>query len=244
MRSRTYKLVIRCGLLSIIALTLNCCSFLFSPTETTIYVVKEGDTLHKIGDTFNVAVSELKELNDIGDPRKLKVGQVLNIPVSEVDPRGSLKSKALRPEKESVTTVKLSEAATYVGKLLWPVRIGTLSSRFGKRMISFHEGVDIRAEQGTPIYAAHDGLAIYSGNGLRGYGNLIVVRGKGLLTIYAHNRTNEVRRGDSVKKGEVIAYVGKTGKASAPHLHFETRVTNKNGKHVAVDPLVFFNSSA
>jgi murein DD-endopeptidase MepM/ murein hydrolase activator NlpD len=108
-------------------------------------------------------------------------------------------------------------------------------------MFSFHEGVDFAVPEGTPVLAAHAGSVVYSGSGLRGYGNLVAVRGTdGLVTIYGHHSVNKVRRGQQVKKGQVIALSGNTGKSTGPHLHFETRVVNSNRKLQAVDPLAFY----
>ncbi|MBX7145317.1 MAG: M23 family metallopeptidase [Oligoflexia bacterium] len=148
--------------------------------------------------------------------------------------------RAKRPTASSAKTVKLSSARRYIGRLLWPVRGAELSSRFGDRWLSFHEGIDLSAPEGTPIYAAHDGIVVYSDDSIRGYGNVIVLRAEGLLTVYAHNRRNKVSKGQSVHRGDKIAEVGKTGKATGPHCHFETRIKDTAGQNVAVDPLVFF----
>jgi murein DD-endopeptidase MepM/ murein hydrolase activator NlpD len=77
---------------------------------------------------------------------------------------------------------------------------------------------------------------------MSGYGNMVVIRGENFMTAYAHNRRNTVSVGDSVRQGQKIAEVGMTGRASGPHLHFETRVQNSEGKYVAVDPFLFFQS--
>ena len=146
-----------------------------------------------------------------------------------------------RPSIASVKTVRLATARKYIGRLLWPVPHSALSSNFGQRWSEFHEGIDIRAPEGTPIYAAHSGQVVYSNDGLRGYGNLIVLKGDGILTVYGHNRKNRVSRGEFVQAGDQIADVGQSGKATGPHLHFETRVKDPTGKNVAVDPLVFFS---
>lgn len=140
----------------------------------------------------------------------------------------------------SAKTVKLTQARKYVGALLWPVPHGKISSPFGQRWSDFHEGIDIRAAEGTPIYATHAGSVVYSNDDMRGYGNLIAIQGDGLMTVYGHNRENHVVPGDIVQAGDHIADVGETGKATGPHLHFETRVKDATGKNVAVDPMVFF----
>ena len=73
-----------------------------------------------------------------------------------------------------------------------------------------------------------------------GYGRTVVLKGEGLLTVYAHNSANRVAVGDVVEKGDWIADVGQTGSASGPHVHFETRVQDASGRYAAVDPVVFY----
>ena len=86
-----------------------------------------------------------------------------------------------------------------------------------------HEGVDVAARSGTLVHAAEAGRVIYASR-LGGYGNVLVVRhGKRYESVYAHNRRFHVSKGALVHKGDVIAEVGATGNASAPHLHFEIR---------------------
>ena len=115
------------------------------------------------------------------------------------------------------------------GRFLWPVpHFYRVSSSFGPRGRKHHDGIDIPAPRGTPIISVDDGVVIYSDNGIRGYGNMIVIaHGEDIFTVYAHNRKNKVEKGDRVKKGEVIAEIGNTGRSTGPHLHFEIRVKNK-----------------
>jgi len=116
---------------------------------------------------------------------------------------------------------------------IWPVN-GVVVSGFGMRWGRMHEGIDIAASSGTPIWAAAAGTVIHAG-WLGGYGNLTVVdHGNGLATAYAHASAILVAVGQQVSQGEAIALVGSTGNSSGPHLHFEVRV---NG--VAVDPLLY-----
>jgi murein DD-endopeptidase MepM/ murein hydrolase activator NlpD len=97
-----------------------------------------------------------------------------------------------------------------------------------------HEGIDITASSGTPIWAAAAGTVIWA-SWRGGYGNCVVVdHGNGLATLYAHASSILVGVGQSVGQGEMIALVGSTGNSSGPHLHFEVRV---NGS--AVDPLLY-----
>jgi murein DD-endopeptidase MepM/ murein hydrolase activator NlpD len=116
---------------------------------------------------------------------------------------------------------------------IWPVN-GTVTSGYGMRWGRLHEGIDIAAATGTPIWAAAAGTVIYAG-WLGGYGNLVVVdHGNGLATAYAHASAILVSVGQSVAQGETVALVGSTGNSSGPHLHFEVRI---NG--AAVDPLLY-----
>jgi murein DD-endopeptidase MepM/ murein hydrolase activator NlpD len=116
---------------------------------------------------------------------------------------------------------------------IWPVR-GNITSKFGRRGQTFHDGIDISAEEGSPIVAVEDGEVIYDDQ-LRGYGNLIIIRhASGFVSVYSHNKRNLVREGQKVSRGDVIGEVGSTGRVSAPHLHFEIRKDN-----VAKDPLSY-----
>jgi murein DD-endopeptidase MepM/ murein hydrolase activator NlpD len=115
------------------------------------------------------------------------------------------------------------------GRFIWPVpNYFKVSSHFGPRNRRHHDGIDIPAPIGTPIVAVDDGVVFYSDNGIRGYGNMIVVlHGDDIFTVYAHNDRNTVEKGDRVKKGDLIGHVGNTGRSTGPHLHFEIRVKNK-----------------
>jgi lipoprotein NlpD len=98
-----------------------------------------------------------------------------------------------------------------------------------------HDGIDIGAKEGTPIRAAAAGEVVYSDQRLSGYGKLIIIRhSSDMFTAYAHNQRNLVRKGGRVKAGAVIARVGRTGRASGPHLHFEVRRGS-----TPVDPLAY-----
>ena len=124
------------------------------------------------------------------------------------------------------------------GPVLWPAE-GRVSSLFGPRGHTHHDGIDIAAPEGTPVYVVADGTVIFSG-ALRGYGNTVIVEHRsGLTTVYAHNRENLVQNGVHVHRGETIANIGQTGKTTGPNLHFEVR-RNK----VARDPLAFLPKRA
>ncbi len=119
------------------------------------------------------------------------------------------------------------------GRFAWPVR-GQVVSTFGRKGGGLvNDGVNIAAPLGTPIRAAHAGTVVYVGNEVRGFGNLILVRdSSGVVTAYAHADAVAVRQGQSVREGQVIGRVGRTGAVSAPQLHFQVR---RDGR--PVDPM-------
>lgn len=124
----------------------------------------------------------------------------------------------------------------------WPVQ-GTVNSGFGMRLDpltgekSYHEGVDISGNIWTPIRAASAGKVIFSGWAEGGYGRAVIIdHSNGYQTVYAHNVTNVVSAGEKVKKGEIIAYLGSTGRSTGPHLHFEVRY-----RGTPSNPKKFFN---
>jgi murein DD-endopeptidase MepM/ murein hydrolase activator NlpD len=107
---------------------------------------------------------------------------------------------------------------------LWPVQ-GRIVSDFGPKPNGLHnDGINIAAARGTPIQAAENGVVVYAGNELRGFGNLLLVRhADGWVTAYGHCDQLLVRRGQQVRRGQTIAKVGSTGNVRAPQLHFEVR---------------------
>ena len=118
----------------------------------------------------------------------------------------------------------------------------SMASGFGYRsdpftkIRKFHAGMDFSAKTGTPIYATGDGVVERADNTASGYGNHIVIRhGFGYETLYGHLSKYKVRAGQKVKRGDVIGYVGSTGRSEAPHLHYEV---HKNGE--VVNPLNFY----
>lgn len=194
--------------------------------------VERGETIWQISQRYGVNDRTILRLNGIQSPKEVRPGQMLLI--------GYGLSRA-KPEVYQVRGVEPSplEPAPNRRRILsLPIRSGKLVSHFGPRRRSFHDGVDISAAPGTPVLAAHNGVVIYSGSRLRGYGKLVVIKGDdGLLTVYAHNRSLLVDKGQRVKVGEKIAEVGSTGRSTGPHLHFEVRMKDSRGRLVAVDPL-------
>jgi len=120
--------------------------------------------------------------------------------------------------------------------------LNRLASGFGRRIdpiyktVKMHAGLDFAAPQGTPIYATADGKVTTSGNTANGYGNhVVIIHGYGYETLYGHMVRVKARSGENVKRGEVIGWVGSTGKSTGPHCHYEV---HKNGQRI--NPVYFF----
>jgi murein DD-endopeptidase MepM/ murein hydrolase activator NlpD len=116
----------------------------------------------------------------------------------------------------------------------WPVANGKLSSTFGLRHGAMHEGIDIAAPAGSRVIAAATGQVIFVGR-LRGYGNIVIIQHENrYVTVYAHDSSNVVRVGQMVTRGQLIGFVGRTGRTTGSNLHFEVRHNN-----IASNPLLY-----
>ena len=224
------------------------------------YTVQQGDTLSSIARKTGVSTTAIKQANGMQDGL-LRIGQTLKVPAAgataatvaaakpaaPVDPVKTASIPA--PEKPSATlatytppkkdpkVIQQAESdaaeapdATGIGKMRWPVR---------GRVISGYKsgtgGIDIAVPEGTPVKAAENGVVIYAGDGLKEFGNTVLVRHEdGLVTVYGHASSLEVQRGQKVKRGQEIARSGMSGTTDAPKLHFEVR---KNSS--PVDPQTF-----
>ncbi|TYC66214.1 peptidoglycan DD-metalloendopeptidase family protein [Stappia sp. BW2] len=144
-------------------------------------------------------------------------------------------AKPTKPIKTPTVVAKVQDDDGVDAKFRWPVR-GRIISDFGaKPGGGKNEGVNLAVPEGTPVHAADDGSVIYSGNELKGYGNLILVRhNDGWVSAYAHNSELKVKRGDTIRRGDVVALAGASGSVNQPQLHFELRQGNK-----PVDPLKY-----
>ena len=112
----------------------------------------------------------------------------------------------------------------YAGSMRWPLDAYIVSSEFGERWGKMHKGMDLAADVGEPVYAIADGAVIYAGDGLRGYGNVVILRhDRKTSSLYAHNSELKVKLGDQVTRGMLIALLGSTGHSTGPHVHFEIR---------------------
>ncbi|MGK7346654.1 MAG: peptidoglycan DD-metalloendopeptidase family protein [Candidatus Nitrospinota bacterium M3_3B_026] len=190
-------------------------------TGERYHVVRKGETLYRIARLHGVSVQDLISENEITDARDLKVGTRLKIPEPD---EGAV--AAAPPSRKTARTHVPSRRVS--AKFIWPLKKFRVSSRFGVRHSSRHDGMDLAARKGTPILAAADGRVIFSGWGPSGYGRIVIIKhDSGAITVYAHNEKNLVSEGQRVSRGEKIATVGRSGRASGYHLHFELRISRK-----------------
>jgi murein DD-endopeptidase MepM/ murein hydrolase activator NlpD len=183
----------------------------------------------------DMTVGENKLLDNGKEGRKT-VTKELQVENSKLISTRIISEKVIiQPKNKVILQGNRSQIATETGSLFTPSR-GSISSGFGMRWGKMHEGLDIAANMGDPIYAALDGTVIYSG-WETGYGYVIKLQHQnGLITIYGHCSRLDVSVNQSVSKGDEIGLVGSTGNSTGPHLHFEVRV---NG--VAQNPVAFLN---
>jgi murein DD-endopeptidase MepM/ murein hydrolase activator NlpD len=144
------------------------------------------------------------------------------------------------PEDTKIETpVKAAEATGALPTFRWPVRGKVITAYGAKSNGKANDGINLAVPEGTPVKAAEDGVVAYSGNELKGYGNLVLVRhSNGYVTAYAHASELLVKRGDAIKRGQIIAKSGQSGEVGSPQLHFEIRKGSS-----PVDPLQFLNGA-
>jgi murein DD-endopeptidase MepM/ murein hydrolase activator NlpD len=210
---------------------------------SVVHVVSPGETLNSIARLYGKPVMVLAKANNIPPDTMVKVGERIVIPGVEAKPRAEApmhqevaqaQSPAPSPSSAWKATPVAPPAKTSPGKPVttvgavpsfrWPVR-GRIIAGFGSSANgSQNDGIDLAVPQGTPVKAADDGVVAYAGNELKGYGNLVLIRhDNGYVTAYAHASEILVKRGESVKRGQVIAKSGETGSVKTPELHFEIR---------------------
>jgi len=196
------------------------------------HTVRKGETLWRISRTYDVKLSRIARANHIRDPRDIDTGVRLYIPgatrVKRV-PRVQVSKVSHKSAKREVKKIK-----KYRGGFLWPLR-GKLLHTFGSKNGIRNDGIDIQARgSSTAVKAAKDGEVVYVGSSYRAYGSIVIIRhSDDIYTVYANNRSNSVRRGERVKRGEIIARVG-SGAGNENFIHFEVR----EGKR-PVNPLFF-----
>ncbi|MEN5237200.1 MULTISPECIES: peptidoglycan DD-metalloendopeptidase family protein [Pseudomonas] len=223
------------------------------------YVVKPGDTLFSIAFRYGWDYKELAARNNIPPPYTIRPGQPIRFSsgaggsttVVTSSPSSSSKTTVIRrpagtppppasngksatsaSSSSSQTVAQVPAAERAVGGWTWPAN-GVLIGKFASNG-SLNKGIDIAGDLGQPVFAAADGAVVYAGSGLRGYGELIIIKHSDTyVSAYGHNRRLLVREGQQVKAGQTIAEMGSTG-TDRVKLHFEIR---RQGK--PVDPLQF-----
>jgi murein DD-endopeptidase MepM/ murein hydrolase activator NlpD len=235
----------------------------------SIHVVNRGDTLLGISRRYHVSVAELARANGIESNAKLRLGMKLTVPASSAlvgpaqsvaaaqpaassppatkvvavagDPlqKARLAQAAPIEDVPAETPAKAAEATGALPTFRWPVRGKVITTYGAKTNGKANDGINLAVPEGTPVKAAEDGVVAYSGNELKGYGNLILIRhSNGYVTAYAHASELLVKRGDAIKRGQVIAKSGQSGEVGSPQLHFEIRKGSS-----PVDPLQFLNGA-
>jgi murein DD-endopeptidase MepM/ murein hydrolase activator NlpD len=167
---------------------------------------------------------------------------VTKLAVVTPDPQQKARLAQAAPTAEDITAenpVKAADATGALPTFRWPVRGKVITSYGAKTNGKANDGINLAVPEGTPVKAAEDGVVAYSGNELKGYGNLVLVRhSNGYVTAYAHASELLVKRGDTIKRGQIIAKSGQSGEVGSPQLHFEIRKGSS-----PVDPLQFLNGA-
>jgi murein DD-endopeptidase MepM/ murein hydrolase activator NlpD len=224
------------------------------PNQVATHVVKSGDTVYSIARRYKVDMAALVRLNAISASYAISPGQRLLLPghagattaLAGLPAANSTKlssaAATAAPTQQPVAWTASSQPAVAMvpppevtgpipkappragDKFLWPVD-GKLLLKYGPKPGGLHnDGINIAAPRGSPVRAADNGVVAYTGNELRGFGNLLLIKHDGgWMTAYAHNEAILVGRGAKVKRGQTVARVGDSGSVVTPQLHFEIR---------------------
>jgi murein DD-endopeptidase MepM/ murein hydrolase activator NlpD len=224
------------------------------------HTVKAGETGITIARAYGADWEGIVTTNELKAPYTLRVGQRLRLPtkaqvremtlaeraaaftididdlITGSEPAATEAAAAAHPAGETAppqAVAALPAPPTFNGRFIAPVE-GKLISRFGVKSGGlYNDGINLRAPAGAAIRAAANGVVVYAGNAVEGFGNLVLLKHDGgWVTAYAHAEDLLVIRGDTVRQGDPIARVGKTGSVDEPQLHFEIRQGKK-----PVDPL-------
>ena len=215
-----------------------------------VHVVKSGETMMSISRHYGVTLTALARANHVEASKHLSIGDRVAIPggghtvavaheekqpkvaqprtiptqrVASLHVENAQVAKE-EPPRTTETVVKAAEPTGGMPSFRWPVR-GRVIAGFGSKPNGTqNDGINLAVPEGTPIKAADDGVVAYAGNELKGYGNLVLIRhANGFVSAYAHASEIMVKRGDTIKRGQVIAHAGQTGNVTSPQLHFEIR---------------------
>jgi lipoprotein NlpD len=201
-----------------------------------VYYVRRGDTFYSIGKSFGLDPAKIRRWNPDVDPADLRVGQALYLrrpPWREWtggqeesaektgSSGGAQGDEEARRGSEGPAQVTAEDARALDWQ--WPLQ-GEVIQGFSAQGKRVSNGIHIAADEGTKVRAAAPGKVVYAGDGLRGYGNLVIVRHeKRYLTAYGYNRKLLVTEDEEVAGGQALAEVGRTGAAEQASLHFEVR---------------------
>ena len=217
-------------------------------SSSSSYTVRSGDTLYSIAYQYDLDFRALAIANNLNAPYTIFVGQQLSLSINDaavgaadslvnsnigtaVSDNSVARTQGTADRAGGVLRQPISSARTGPPRWTWPVS-GQVIRNFQQ---ADSKGLDISGRVGDPVFAASDGDVVYSGRGIQGSGNLIILRHSDrYLSAYAHNRVMLVNQGDSVSSGQQIAEVGENA-AGTPLLHFEIRL---DGKSVDPSPLL------
>ncbi len=229
------------------------------------HTVKRGQTLYRIGHVYRVDVNRVARINRLTDRSQLEVGQRLFIPgassikyvpatvvarsktsvkLPTSKPKRTTNTRTVRPpvtarspKPVAVNTSRLArrgKSKAAKGTFIWPVR-GSVFKKFGTKGSHANKGIEVAAPVGSAIVAAAAGKVTYSGDGITGFGNLIILKhDDSYFTVYGFNQANLVKSGSFVSQGQKIALAGRPPTGGQARLHFEIR----RGKE-AVNPVPF-----
>ncbi|MGE0210262.1 MAG: peptidoglycan DD-metalloendopeptidase family protein [Parvibaculaceae bacterium] len=225
--------------------------------QSGTHTVRSGETLFAVGRTYNMNPYTIAEYNQLSKPYALSAGQRLRIP-GQASAQNAMQAPQAQQAQQNTLQLPAQQQAAAQQEVVqppvqqqaprqqqaaveeqaastfrWPVK-GRIISSYGQKPNGLrNEGINISVPEGTSIRASESGVVAYAGNELKGYGNLVLIRHEGgWVTAYAHAKDILVKRGDTVKRGDVIARAGQTGSVTSPQLHFELR----KGA-TAVDPM-------
>ncbi|MEX3761008.1 peptidoglycan DD-metalloendopeptidase family protein [Paraburkholderia phenoliruptrix] len=235
----TTRMIKRLACVSLVALVAACGS---APVGPGFYRVERGDTLSKIARSHRQSVQSIARWNNLTNPDSIEVGQVLRVepPNGATATSGAVRSSGTGSASASAGSAAGSSAGSASTRsaaadnapsapassisLVWPTSGSVIRGFDGANS----KGIDIAAAAGTPVVAAAAGTVVYAGNGLRGYGNLLILKHNAeYLTAYAHNRALFVKEGETVAQGQKIAEMGDTD-TNRVMLHFELRYQGRS----------------
>ena len=215
----------------------------------SVHIVEPGESMLGIARKHGITITALAKANKIQPYAKISIGDRLTIPgghpvaghpvaaAPQLTKPGTVpaekiasvpaqNARIVTPEPQTTTesVTHKAEAEGGIPSFRWPVK-GRIIAAFGaKSNGAQNDGINLAVPEGTPIKAADDGVVAYAGNELKGYGNLVLIRhSNGFVSAYANASELLVKRGDTIKRGQVIAHAGQTGNVTSPQLHFEIR---------------------